>query len=94
MNGELVQEALDLDPGTFLGDLVREKLPEAEKIRRLCLAALSRPPTAKELPAMQRVLHDAGLPRRPGTTKSVATPGGYQDLFWALLNANEFAIVH
>jgi len=94
MNGDLVQEALDLDPGTFLGDLVRARLPEQEKIRRLCLAALSRPPTSKELPAMQRVLHDASLPRKPNTTKSAPSPGGYQDLFWALLNSNEFAIVH
>ncbi|MDZ4685769.1 MAG: DUF1549 domain-containing protein [Planctomycetaceae bacterium] len=94
MNGELVQQALDLDPGTFLGDLVRAKTPEPDKIRRLCLAALSRPPTEKELPAMRRVLHDAGLPRRPNASKNVATPGGYQDLFWALLNSNEFATVH
>jgi hypothetical protein len=91
MNGDLVQAALDLSPGTFLGDLVRSRLTETEKVRRLCLAALSRPPTAKELPAMQRALHS---PRRPASSKTAAPPSGYQDLFWALLNSNEFSTVH
>jgi hypothetical protein len=91
MNGDLVQAALDLSPGTFLGDLVRARLTESEKIRRLCLAALYRPPTTKELPAMQRALHS---PRRPASSKTPAAPTGYQDLFWALLNSNEFSTVH
>lgn len=83
MNGELVDEALSLAPGTFLSDVVRDRGVETDKIRRLCLASLSRPPTAKELPAMQKLV-------RRG-----AGPGaGYQDLFWALLNSNEFALVH
>jgi len=85
MNGELMGQALSLAPGTFLGDLVRDRASEAEKVRKLCLAALSRPPTAKELPAMQKVVR----------TRTAGHPAaGYQDLFWALLNSNEFALVH
>jgi hypothetical protein len=95
MNGELVDEALSLAPGTFLNDLVRDRASETEKIRRLCLAALSRPPTAKELPAMQKVVREGGLGKpRPAGSRPVATPSGFQDLFWALLNSNEFALVH
>lgn len=94
MNGALIEESLSLAPGTFLGDLVRERSSEQEKIRRLCLAALSRPPTAKEWPAMQRLIHAsaANRSRAPGRTAQPAA--GYQDLFWALLNSNEFALIH
>lgn len=93
MNGELIERALDLSPGTFLGELIRDKRSETDKIRRLCVAALSRPPTAKELVAMQKVVRDAGIARnRPGVQRG--SGAGYQDLFWALLNANEFALVH
>lgn len=93
MNGELIERALDLSPGTFLGELIRDKRSETDKIRRLCIAALSRQPTAKELAAMQKIVREAGVAKhRPGTPRG---PGaGYQDLFWALLNANEFALVH
>lgn len=93
MNGELIERALDLSPGTFLGELIRDKRSETEKIRRLCVAALSRQPTAKELAAMQKMVREAGMVKnRTGTPRG---PGaGYQDLFWALLNANEFALVH
>lgn len=85
MNGELMTKALDPSAGTFLGELVRSKLSETEKIRRLYLAALSRPPTAKELASLQHVVRRAGP--RPAA-------GVYQDIFWAVLNSNEFAIVH
>lgn len=93
MNGDLIERALDLSPGTFLGELIRDKRSETDKIRRLCVAALSRPPTAKELAAMQKMVREAGMVKnRTGTPRG---PGaGYQDLFWALLNANEFALVH
>ncbi len=93
MNGELIERALDLSPGTFLGELIRDERSETDKIRRLCVAALSRQPTAKELAAMQKIVREAGVAKnRPGTPRG---PGaGYQDLFWALLNANEFALVH
>ncbi len=93
MNGDLMDRALDLSPGTFLGELVRDKRSENDKIRRLCVAALSRQPTAREFQAMQKVVREGGLLKsRSGTPRN---PGaGYQDLFWALLNANEFALVH
>ncbi len=84
MNGDLMEKALALTPQTFLGSVVRNKSSEADKIRQLCVAALSRPPTAKELPAMQKLVRENGRP----------TPAGYQDLLWALLNTNEFTLVH
>jgi hypothetical protein len=94
MNGELMEESLSLAPGTFLGDLVRDRSPDSEKIRRLCLAALSRPPTAKELPAMQKLIHASAANKSRTNGRAVPAAAGYQDLFWALLNSNEFALVH
>lgn len=94
MNGDLMQKALDLSPGTFLGDLMRSRLPEADRIDRLYLAALSRKPQPKELAAVQRLLRDGNTPRRTPATSPRNPAVPYQDLFWALLNSNEFAIAH
>ncbi|HTN03338.1 MAG TPA: hypothetical protein VL132_15725, partial [Planctomycetaceae bacterium] len=87
MNGDVVQTALAAAPGTVLGDVVRDRSTEAEKIRRLCQAALSRTPTQREMTTMKRLLARAS---RPGPRSTEA----YEDLFWALLNSNEFALLH
>ena len=89
MNGDLMDRALDLSAGTFLGELLRDKRSENDRIRRLCVAALSRQPTAKELAAMQKIVRETKA--RPGQPRHAS---GYQDLFWALLNSNEFALIH
>jgi hypothetical protein len=82
MNGELVENATSADSGGFLNKvLTSEKSPPAA-IRRLYVAALGRLPGRKEMPAAQKLI--AGSP----------TPlAGYQDLFWALLNSNEFIFI-
>lgn len=87
MNGDVVQTALAAAPGTVLGDVVRDRSTEAEKIRRLCQATLSRTPTQREMTSMKRLLARAS---RPGPRSTEA----YEDLFWALLNSNEFALLH
>lgn len=87
MNGDVVQTALAAAPGTVLGDVVRDRSTESEKIRRLCQAALSRTPTQREMTSLKRLMARAG---RPGPRGSEA----YEDLFWALLNSNEFALLH
>lgn len=84
MNGDLMEKALEITPQTFLGSVVRSKSSEADKIRELCLYLPLRPPTAKELPAMQKLVRVNGRP----------SPAGYQDLLWRLLNTNEFTLVH
>lgn len=94
MNGELMDKALDLSAGTFLGELVRSKSSEADKVRTLYVAALSREPTAKELTAMLRVIRESTAQRKPAKRALPPSAMAYQDLFWALLNSNEFAIVH
>ncbi|MBC8116470.1 MAG: hypothetical protein H7062_18930, partial [Candidatus Saccharimonas sp.] len=95
MNGSLVEKALEISPGTLLDEVVRRKIDEKEKIRQLCLATLSRLPSANELVAMRKLVRDDSPGRGPKNAgRSVASAEGYQDLFWALLNSNEFALVH
>jgi hypothetical protein len=83
MNGPLIDKALEPSPGTYLGEVLRQPGSETEKIEQLCLAALSRKPTSRELPAMQKLVR-----------KSPTGVEGYQDLFWALLNSNEFSATY
>jgi hypothetical protein len=91
MNGPMTETALEPTPGTYLGEVLRAPGSDVEKIERLCLAALSRKPSAKELAVMQKLVRESGpSPVRPQATGAE----GYQDLFWALLNSNEFAVVY
>ncbi|MEX0704281.1 MAG: DUF1549 and DUF1553 domain-containing protein [Planctomycetales bacterium] len=90
MNGELTASAVTAERGTFLHEVLAEPSSEAEKIRKLCLAALSRHPTPQELTAIRRLLR----PDPRAADRRVAATKGYEDLFWALLNSSEFAHVH
>jgi hypothetical protein len=86
MNSDLTQHALSMDRGTFLEKLTTSRDPEAEKIKRLCLATLTRYPTAKEQQALRRLVHEG--------TGSRTNPAGWQDALWAYLNSSEFVLVH
>lgn len=90
MNGPLIDKALDTSSGSFLGEVVRQKSNDGDKIRLLCLATLSRVPSASELSTMKRLIRDASH-SRGGQPHS---PEAFQDLFWALLNSNEFVLIH
>jgi hypothetical protein len=95
MNGPLIEKALETSTGTLLGEVVRRRGTEKEKIRELCLAVLSRPPSASELSNMGKLVRqDANSIAAHGENRATAETEGYQDLFWALLNSNEFATVH
>jgi hypothetical protein len=92
MNSDLMQRAIETRPGSLLGDLLQQRGSEADKIRQLFLVTLSRPPSTKEMSAMQRAVRAQEGTARSGRGTMVAS--AYQDLFWALLNSNEFAAVH
>jgi hypothetical protein len=85
MNSDLTQRALSMDRGTFLEKLTNSRDPEAEKIKRLCLATLTRYPTPKEQQALRRLVHEGTGSR---------TNSGWQDALWAYLNSSEFVLVH
>jgi hypothetical protein len=88
MNGELMREALSGKPGSFLCDVIEQarrqgRSPEANMVNSIYLAALSRHPSVKELAQAREYL--------------TAFPDSLhvlQDLFWALLNSNEFVLIH
>jgi Protein of unknown function (DUF1549)/Protein of unknown function (DUF1553) len=83
MNGELMQSALAGAKGSVLYQVVNEKGNPPDKIRLLYLATLSRAPSTHEVQAANRIL------------KSARSAGeAYQDLYWALLNSNEFIMNH
>jgi hypothetical protein len=88
MNGELMQTALSGKPGSFLGDVIDQarrqgRSPEAHMVDSLYLAALSRHPSPKELARTGNYLESY-----PDSLQVL------QDLFWALLNSNEFVLNH
>lgn len=83
MNGDLVKDAISAQKGSFLNTILAETPKDADRIRRLYLTALGRAPSAREAKVAQDML-------RANSDKLVA----YQDMFWALLNSNEFIFVH
>ncbi|WP_166828699.1 DUF1553 domain-containing protein [Thalassoroseus pseudoceratinae] len=91
MNSELVDRALSVDGGTSFRDIVTKPVSDAEKIRQLCLAALSREPLPRELSAARKML-------RSRTTqvgnREQAKIEAFQDIFWAFLNSAEFVLIH
>jgi Protein of unknown function (DUF1549)/Protein of unknown function (DUF1553) len=83
MNGQLIEKATSAEPGSFLHRVLDSDSSDSRKITRLYLAALSRHPHGREQGAAEHLL-EMYPDRLPG----------YQDLFWALLNSNEFIINH
>ncbi len=89
MNGELMTKAVGGQPGSFLSHVVdqarlQKKIqPIRYAVDQVYLAALGRYPDPKDLKASQ-----AFLSSNPDTLQVV------QDLFWALLNSNEFVLNH
>jgi hypothetical protein len=87
MNGELMDKAVGGSPGSFLADLLAEAQtqrhtpPVAYMVNHIYLAALSRSPSARERTAAHRFLETS-----PDTINVL------EDIFWALLNSNEFIL--
>lgn len=89
MNGELMARATGGKGGSFLAHVLdqarsQHKVPVARfVVDRLYLAALTRSPSRTELNRAA-----AFLDANPDSVQVV------EDLFWALLNSNEFVLVH
>ncbi len=82
MNGELTSKAISAEPGSYLNRVLGSTKNPEEAVTRLFLASLGRQPLGKEKSAAAMLIR--------GSEKPIY---GYQDLFWALLNANEFVFV-
>jgi hypothetical protein len=80
MNGEMIKSATSIEGGGFLANIVGN----SDAIEYMYLAALSRKPTGADFAAMAA----AGLTSRGDPLTS------YQDIWWSLLNTNEFIFNH
>ena len=85
MNSELTQKAVSAEEGSFLHEVLSGSGSDQSRIHKLYLAALSRRATRSELARVQRLFRPYGASGR--------VPA-FQDLFWALLNSNEFILIH
>jgi hypothetical protein len=83
-NGELVKKATSGERGSFLAQVAASDAKNPAKISQLFTAALSRKPTASELQLAQQLWQ-----QRKGDTAAAL-----QDLWWAVLNSNEFILNH
>jgi Protein of unknown function (DUF1549)/Protein of unknown function (DUF1553) len=83
MNGPLVEKAVSAEKGSFLCSVLESDGDETRKIQQLYLATLSRHARGHEESAAGNLLESE-------RDKLAA----FQDLFWALLNSNEFIINH
>ena len=84
-NGELIKRATSLEEENFLGGVVTDRAAAAPaKIERLYLAALARKPTGPELKAASALV---------GARKGDVA-AALQDVWWAVLNSNEFILNH
>ncbi|NCA10851.1 hypothetical protein EBR56_03430 [bacterium] len=83
-NGDLVKVATSTGKGGLLDRVAESGGKNAAKIDTLYLAALARKPVAKEVAAANKLMQD-----RKGDPV-----GALQDVWWAVLNSNEFIINH
>ena len=83
-NGDLIKKATGTEKGSFLETIATSNLKPAGKIEYIFEAALSRGPTNREIEAANKILE---------WRKGDAT-AALQDLFWVVLNTNEFILQH
>lgn len=83
MNGPLVRDAISAKSGSHLTELLSTKAGDAQRIQKVYQTVLSRSPNPAERTKFLAYLK-AG--RDPLSV--------YQDLFWALMNSNEFIFIH
>jgi hypothetical protein len=99
MNGELVRKAISADKGGFLHTISTNSMKPAEKIQYLFEAGVGRRPTQGEIGLANQLLGARQMEwsrqkkDRPENSADPATLA-MQDVFWALLNSNEFILQH
>ncbi|MFN7733515.1 MAG: DUF1549 domain-containing protein [Pirellula sp.] len=83
-NGDLIREAISLEPGTWLHQLTTNRSKPEEKVQFLFIAGLGRKPRNEEMTVATQIL---------GARKG-EVGGMLQDMWWAILNSNEFIFNH
>jgi hypothetical protein len=83
-NSELIREAISVEPGSWLHQLTQANSAPQEKVQYLFLAGLGRKPKPEELTVATMLLE----------ARKRDVGGMLQDLWWAILNSNEFIFNH
>jgi hypothetical protein len=83
-NGDLVKKATSSDKGSFLSELASSELNNTQKINYLFEAAFARKPNMNEVKVANQLL----AARKGDLTAAL------QDIWWAVLNSNEFILNH
>jgi len=83
-NGDLIKQATSTGKGGFLDRVANGGMKNAAKINTLYQAALARSPTTREVAAANEML----------VARKGDAIGALQDIWWAVLNSNEFIINH
>jgi len=83
-NGDLIKQATSTGKGGFLDRVATGKGSNAQKIETLYLAALARKPSAPEIAAANAIW----------ALRKGDAVGALQDVWWAVLNSNEFILQH
>jgi hypothetical protein len=83
-NGDLIRAAIALEPGTWLHQLSTGKGTPQDKVQFLFIAGLGRKPRPEELSVATQIL----------VARKGEVGGMLQDMWWAILNSNEFIFNH
>src|SRR5207237_6574208 len=101
MNGDLVKKALNSETGGFLQTVAGSNMKPIEKIHYLYEAALARKPLQPEINIANQLLvreaerqYPAGKGKKDKAAVGDPTALALQDIFWAVLNSNEFILQH
>ena len=82
MNGPLMEQATDSNTRNVLARVLESKMETTEKVEHLFLTAVARKPTKRELKLVQQMMEKTSPEQM------------LQDIWWALLNSNEFILDH
>ena len=83
MNGELVNRALAENQATRLQQIISTAKNPNDVVQELYLTVLNRMPTRGELGLLRPILN-----------RKTSVREAYEDLYWALLNSNEFELIY
>ncbi len=83
-NGDMIKNAVSASNGGFLGKIASSSMSNGAKIETLYMVALARKPSGSELSVANRMV----------AARKGDVVGALQDVWWAVLNSNEFIIKH
>jgi hypothetical protein len=84
MNGDLIKKATSGEKGSFLWQVASSKLSNVQRIDYLFMAGLARRPNRNETDIANKLL----------VAREGDAVAALQDMWWAVLNSNEFIIIH